>query len=83
MVALSLGFMVGGCSFSYQLDSLFAKGKDEGKLEQTGPHSVSSSDSPVLPLALRSNKVVAWSLVGWQIALDRRAVLTQVREEDY
>jgi hypothetical protein len=35
LFALSLSLAAGGCSFSYQLDSLFSK-KDDGPVERTG-----------------------------------------------
>jgi hypothetical protein len=35
MLALALALATGGCSFSYQLDSLFSK-KDDSPVERTG-----------------------------------------------
>lgn len=35
-MAIMLGFACGGCSLSYQLDTLFTKNTDDGKTEATG-----------------------------------------------
>ena len=41
--ALALGLAAGGCSLSYQLDTLFTKNKDDAKAEHTG--SIGKADS--------------------------------------
>jgi surface antigen len=35
-LVISLGLLTSGCSFSYQLDSMFAKPKNDGEVEYTG-----------------------------------------------
>jgi surface antigen len=49
--ALTFGLMTSGCSFSYQLGSLF--GKDEDKPEQTG--SIAGPRNTVMPAAEGGN----------------------------
>ena len=47
--ALALGLAAGGCSLSYQLDTLFTKDKDDGKAEQTGSIAKSEPAKVELP----------------------------------
>jgi 17 kDa outer membrane surface antigen len=61
-LALSLGLPAGGCSFSYQLDSLFAKAKDEGRIEQTGSLRV-ATPKPVSFMPPETDLVVARAAV--------------------
>ncbi|MGH6767520.1 MAG: RT0821/Lpp0805 family surface protein [Xanthobacteraceae bacterium] len=48
-MTLALALATAGCSFSYQLDSMFAKGKTEAAVERTGSiraNSVSAAAAP-------------------------------------
>jgi surface antigen len=42
----AIGVNAGGCSFSYQLDSVFAKAKSDGALEQTGSLRPATPQAP-------------------------------------
>jgi surface antigen len=61
-IALSLGLPAGGCSFSYQLDSMFAKGKDDPRIEQTGSLRVAALN-PITAMPPENDLVIARAAV--------------------
>jgi surface antigen len=49
--AVALALMAGGCSFSYQLDSLFEKSKEKASAEVTGSVQEKPTSAPAKPQA--------------------------------
>ena len=62
LLALSLSLTCGGCSFSYQLDSLFAK-KDDGRAGRTGSLRP-STPKPVAVLPPENDLAIARAAVS-------------------
>jgi surface antigen len=67
-MALALGLTAGGCSFSYQLDNLFGKGKEDGSTELTSALQPSPSVKPAEAPPLESDLAIARAVASEVLA---------------